>query len=748
MASEDDTDDFFIHRQPAQKTASTRQPTRKRRKSSHDSDAAASESSSDLEVLSSPKKKSANRGKATVKGEERAPASKPLKKSANKTKRPTKEVLLSSSETDEAEGGPSSTQMDEGTDALLQLARRAGNKAVTPERRRKHREEKAAEQQREQRQRLRNDPYADAVLRDSDEDSSSSRDRTRRRTSASTAQTTVSDRSSSATKAKASTSTGKKIAAPKSKSTKTTSRKKRVPSPPSRSPSPVEQPPEPEAFWGADPVAARASAAKRQHGVASKQLATLSERQPDILLDDDGEDDIAGSSDSGSDRAPKKYESVQAKAKREKAEAMARMKAKRNGAKLPLQQAPNGVTSMGSPRRNDKGKGKEVDRSGQCDVCGQKVFNLQAHHADCFNFAALDDIESQLDCAPRAAADPFAGPPRPPSSRKAATATSTSNAFRPAGAAPSKPPPLGAPRAPPQRTVVVAGPPPVDLAAQLFPSSSPRATRKNPPVAATRKTRGRGSAATLVEDTEEEREEEGFPLRAGACGGGARGKGAAPPREEDEFDGYLDSNDPEFDEQLAAWNTQAGGIGAVGEAVRGGGSGGGDEEEWEDPADFAMLDRTVIDLANEADDDDEISISGPARFKGKGKGKERAGRNDGSFGAVNKERRPGPPADGSSPPRGSIYVSTMSTAVRQGYEHLYARPDRSSKSGASTSNGGDGGLDFEPDDEAGAFDAAFSVPKPSGRGARGGRGGARKSSWGWGRGRGRGARGRGRARKS
>jgi hypothetical protein len=72
-----------------------------------------------------------------------------------------------------------------------------------------------------------------------------------------------------------------------------------------------------------------------------------------------------------------------------------------------------------------------------------------------------------------------------------------------------------------------------------------------------------------------------------------------------------------------------------------------DDEEWEDPAGFGNLVGTTIDIASD-DDDDEAVIA--ARV--------------GGGGAVNATRKKGPPRDGSSPPKGSIYISTMRPVLR------------------------------------------------------------------------------------
>lgn len=713
MSSESETDAFFTHanRSFIQPAPTSTRPS-KRRKSAHNSD---SDSSSDLEILSSVKKTSTKAAAGAAKkgkGKEKLAAPRPLKTVVNtvaskgkgkKTK--GSEVLLSSSGSSEDEDGqgPSSTQLEEGGDALRRLAReRAGWQGSTPQRRTKQRAEQSAKERRErEEEELRREMESP---RSEDEDDSS---RSRRRTSASTAQTSFTDRSSSAVKKKA--PTAKKPAAPKAKSTTTTKTRKRRSSPPpvDRSPSPVEQPPAPEDFWGVQSheLGGERLAKKKAHGEASKKLKTLSEQRSALVLpDDEGEDEIAGSS-SGSE-GPGRYETVAAKAKRQKEEALgalrphpssprhlltlcvlsaARLKSKRGQAKLPLQPAPNGNTPLASPR---KGKGRAMET---CLVCGQQVrlfFSLstlhhltvliptvqvaaterERHDAACFaGGATLDLSDSQLDYPSAAAAAP---PParRPPPSRTATASTSTStSAFRPAGAA--------AARAPPTASISRKQADP--LAAQLFPSASPPVARKAPPAAAA-PAKGKGKAAakppgrkrsnTLVDDSDLEDDVPGDGLGrrpAVVTGFEAGGRVAPPPPPpqaarrapparapppppppQDDDDEYGQDGFPD------------------------------DDGEWEDPAAFAALDKTVIDLVDEDDDEDEVVIAGPSRGAGMG-GRGRAaagaggrgsarGRGDGATGAVNSDRRPGPPVNGSSPPKGSMFVSTMSREWKLG----------------------------------------------------------------------------------
>jgi hypothetical protein len=282
------------------------------------------------------------------------------------------------------------------------MARSKGYAGTTPPRRAKRQEERV-EASNPAKQRTQHE-----AVSSSSEDSTESR--RRRRKSNSTELTTVSDRSSSATKTKASTSRAQtRKAAPTKPATKTsnTSRRKKAASP-SRSPSPqLEQPPEPQSFWQVDAQPAPGRGAKRQkHGEASTKLKALSERGKMLVLpDDEDEDEIVGSSSSASD-GPRRYETVAAKAKREKEEAIgafahlvavfalpgspfpitAALKAKRGRQSLPLQDAPNGAAPRASPRK-DKGKGKAVaEPTGRCPVCSEEVRSFcppaQSNRAD------------------------------------------------------------------------------------------------------------------------------------------------------------------------------------------------------------------------------------------------------------------------------------------------------------------------------------------------------------------------------
>lgn len=91
-----------------------------------------------------------------------------------------------------------------------------------------------------------------------------------------------------------------------------------------------------------------------------------------------------------------------------------------------------------------------------------------------------------------------------------------------------------------------------------------------------------------------------------------------------------------------------------------------DSELWEDPAGFARFEKTVIDVADEEEDDDDEVIVVDGGGGGKGKKSGGAGGGEEGGGAVNTTKAKGPPRNGSSPPKGSIYVSTRRPAVREG----------------------------------------------------------------------------------
>ncbi|BGP16497.1 hypothetical protein JCM10213v2_004499 [Rhodosporidiobolus nylandii] len=681
MSSDDDVDSFFTH-DTSRILASTSRP-RKRRKSSHSPAANDSDSSSDLEVLdqAGTKAQAAARTKKG-KGKEVAVAPRPKSAAASKTgggrKGKANEISLSSSDDSDAgsHAGPSSTQLEEGGDVLRTMARNAGWQGSTPERRTKQREEKAAEERRRQREL---DKQQRALYASSDSEQDEDSPRSRRRTSTSTAQTSLS--SSSATKAKQAPAAKKAAAKPKKASSSTSARRKRAATPEERSPSPQLQPPPPQSFWGVADQPPPAQPKKRTHGEASKKLKTLSERQGMLVLpDEDDPDEIAGSSSDG-EAGPRKYESVAAKHKRERAEAHARLQAKRNGSKLPLQNAPNGVTPVPSPKSKDKGARPATT---VCNVCSARVArsDLQTHEATCMG-GVLDLSDSQLDFDSPAAGP---APPRPIPSRPAAAprpgASTSASAFRPAGTRAAPAASTSSSRQLPPRPAAAAAPPARQgdpLVAELFPSSSPPIARRSAPKPPP-PDKGKGkSRATLVDDTDDESGSApaAGPSRAApALDGRLHGARAAPSAAQDidDLEGFFDEDGLDEDGEL-----------------------------WEDPAGFAALEKNVVVIDD--DDDEPVVMSGASRGAAAAGGK---GKMRGIEGAVNKERRPGPPANGSSPPRDSIYVSTMSTAFRTGYEKMYTKARRRGGGG-----GEDDGLDGA---DADAFDAAFQPASKLGRG--------------------------------
>ncbi|GAA5975493.1 hypothetical protein JCM11641_004286 [Rhodosporidiobolus odoratus] len=697
MSSSEEADDFWRRNTSCQQTSVTR--PRKRRKSSHSPPADSSDDSSEVEVVPSPVKRSSKKTSSTTKakgkGKEKEKAKAPTKKSTAGTGKARKNLPdFSSSEEDEAE--PSSTQLEERGDSLRQMARETAHwQGSTPERRAKQREEKEAQ---ERRKRENKDIQRDLLATDSDSDDSSSR--SRRRTSASTAQTSL----SSSSGGKKRSTTGKKAAAPKSAKASTSKpRRKRASTPDDRSTSPQLQPPPPKPFWQSEAAlsASTAQAPKHVHGEATKKLRSLGEqRQMLVLPDEDENDEIAVSSDG--EAAPEKYELSAVKAKREKAESLARLKAKRSNAKLPLQAAPNGTTPLFSPKAN---KRKGLPSTAPCDVCNEQVATdtLAQHQTTCIPIECLDST-TDVDLLP-------APPPKPPT-RLAAAATSFKSGagFRPAGtgsAAAPRQPKLSAPQnrlpppaqsrenALPRLAPGSAAPLQDSLSKEIFPSSSPPIQRKSAAHPARTVDKGKGKSQTLVEDTDEE---DAAPLPRNAQTAQRRAPSAPAQEEPDEYgdEGFFDENDPELEAVLSG---HGGGLGRQPQAAP---------------------HRTEVLTLEDDDDDEAIVFTGPSRAgTSKGKGKAVV---DGSVGELNASRRPGPPENGSSPPRGSLYVSTLGRAYKEGYERMYTR------SRARGGGAGDG-LDGDDDD---AFQAQFAPASKvaRGRGSRGGGGGGRKKAYG------------------
>lgn len=317
--SEDELDDFFRRREAVRLPSESVPPPSKRRKGSHrscsdasedDNEDDASDASSELEVVGGPSGKK----KATVKGKNRAqatitagrrgkaPLAAPRPRERNK-----KATKLLSVDSSSPESSPerrrvrSATQMLEGGDALEAMARQLGGwkgEARPPR-------------------------VKAAIAGRSTSESPETARTSRRQTSSSTGATSLSDKSSSAVKAKA-----KATASPRTtKKASATKRKAREPSsspPIELEPEHVEQPAPPESFWGVKeaPPGQSATKPKRIHGEASKRLQEMS-KLPALRPPDDNGDDIASTeSTEEEDAPPKKYETVAAKAKRERQEAL------------------------------------------------------------------------------------------------------------------------------------------------------------------------------------------------------------------------------------------------------------------------------------------------------------------------------------------------------------------------------------------------------------------------------------------
>ncbi|GAA6051052.1 hypothetical protein JCM3770_005474 [Rhodotorula araucariae] len=711
LSSDAEADSFFAAHNPDRSAA--RVPSNKRRKtirpssSESDDDDNPQGASSDLEILdSSSARKSAARRKTTAK----AAAPRPLARRNDRTA-----VTLSSSSRSDSDSGsgvdhpsgrrrrrrrredgladlPSATQLEEGGAVLRQLARAQGWNGSSPPRRAKQREEQVRREEdlAASRHLAR---HSDGDDGDAQSDASNAATRERRRKSASTEQTTVSDRSSSASKAKTAVAAAAAAAAVTRRKSATAggaapARKKRH-SPPSRSESPQLEPlggapALPESFWGveAQPAKRHGTAANRREvGAASKALRAMSEQRATLVLGDDDDDEIAPASSSSPEAGPSKYETVAARKKRQQEESLAQLKAKRAKAKqatLPLHPAPHRSTPRAS---SSKSKAEAVEGLERCLVCTAQVTaaELQSHTNACFN--AGNPLEWSDTQQEQQAATP---PPPPPPPPVAAPVRSRGSAFRPAGAALSAAAATGGSAAR-SRAAAKAAPAAAgadDLAATLFPSQSPRAQRPQA-LASMSKGRGKGKGkATLVPDCDEP------------------GRGRAPQDgAEDDLAGYID------DGELAAW------------------------DEVDATLHKKMTVTGVVDLVDEDDDDDDVIVAGPSRPRAAVAGVAAAARKGG---AVNTARVPGPPPDGSSPPRGSIYISTMSRAFKEGYERMYARvpPKRPRSTTARGSGGGEGNDDDYADvsdSDARAIDALAPPTKSKGRAAGGGGGGAAPS---------------------
>ncbi|ORY56543.1 hypothetical protein BCR35DRAFT_355589 [Leucosporidium creatinivorum] len=669
--SEDELDDFFRRKDAVRMPSESVPPPSKRRKSSHcsssseaseDDDDDASDASSELEIVGGPssKKKAAVKGKSRAKetttagrrGKATLAAPRPLETGKKATK--LLSVDSSSPESSPQRGVRSATQMLEGGDALEAMARQLGGwkgEGRPP----------------------RTKPVDKAAAASTSESPEAART-SKRQTSASTGATSLSDKSSSAAKAKS-----KPKASPRTtKKAPATKKKTRAPSsspPIELEPEYVEQPPPPESFWGVKEALPGQSATKKKHihGEASKRLQEMS-KLPALRPPDDDDDDIASSAEGSSeeDGPPKKYETVAAKAKRERQEALAAQKAKREAkAKAAAAAAPP------KPASKPAAAQPNIIASFQkksCPVCNSAVpaAELEEHTQQCI--AAFESqTQSQLDVDPP--------PPKPQ----------------------PKPPPLP----PPAPAPIKKAPPPPRSPSPKRPITN-RASSHDGYI--------ESSQAQIIE--QEENQEKNLaevlfppspsPKRISAA---AKGKGRAvvqeePEQEQEDYDMAGDENWPHDEEDYY----EGGGDGGEDEEFDYDEDGGG--EIWEDPADFAKLHGTTREVIEIGSDDDEtVQVAAKARL--------------GGGGAVNTSRAKGPPKDGSPPPMGSIYISTMSHAMRTGYAQMYR--ERSPKKGAASST-----------DPLAPQKMTAAPAKTAWRGK------ARRGGWGRGRGRGarRGARGR------
>lgn len=280
--------------------------------------------------------------------------------------------------------------------------------------------------------------------------------------------------------------------------------------------------------------------------------------------------------------------------------------------------SPPRADSRDPPRQGSgKGKQKAVEpATAACPLCALEVRVsislevLPGCDTDTLDHCqfAVDELEAHTnECLDGFGMDEDFEPTAAP----APVAGPSKSAFRPAGAAaaaaaPPRPPPAAIARS-------GAGARTDNLAAALFPSSP--AQKRTMGGAAFTTSKKRYSPAA------DDDEDEVFAISPARK---AKGKGPAQRP-----DGYLTSDG--YDDAL--------------------------------PALDASLNGTIIDLC--ADEDDEMTNSRP----GRGGAMFAAGthrRGDGRDGAINSIFAPGPPADGSSPPRGSVYISTMSAAYIDG----------------------------------------------------------------------------------
>lgn len=168
---------------------------------------------------------------------------------------------------------------------------------------------------------------------------------------------------------------------------------------------------------------------------------------------------------------------------------------------------------------------------------------------------------------------------------------------------------------------------PDNLATALFPSSPMR--KRVTPGAASLSTKRHPAAAFGGDGGDDQADEDEILAVSPAKKDKGKGKGKSPARP----DGYLTGDG--YEEMLDV---------------------------------DASLNGTFIDLC--ADEEDEVN---PRPFRGPSRAATAAGsgrRGDGRVGLVNSKFEPGPPPAGSSPPKGSLYISSLSTAYNDGCEYL------------------------------------------------------------------------------
>ncbi|SGY21532.1 BQ5605_C016g08250 [Microbotryum silenes-dioicae] len=354
--------------------------------------------------------------------------------------------------------------------------------------------------------------------------------------------------------------------------------------------------PAPEPFWGTEAIVMTSATAKEanrhQHGAATEALRRMSElgapridqtsHLEDEIVDDEDEDRGEGGAQGIPFQTADKYETVAAKAKREKAESMGesfrlvegsilRAVRQRKAEAAAAASTKSGRTSSNTPRP----KQLTVDNllvsmstaKERCLMCNAEVLKseLQAHTNQCLDAGFSQDDFSQAHVPPR----PYqaSAPPRPALDIVDDDPVHDSQEIR------------------------------ARLAAELFSPSPPhRAT------ASRAQDKGKGRAVELPSVV------------------------AAPRTASRHQQLELQLDDDEDEEEYWSSDTLA-----LAET-----------DLFDEPRTSTRARRNEV---IEIEDDDDV-----VRARGSG--------------GINTEHRPGPPQDGSSPPRGSLYVSTMSAVIR------------------------------------------------------------------------------------